>query len=99
MTEEQYRVQYDEDDAVGWDAIDAALETLYGDLEPRHYASIVKYATGGEVQFLQLVGLTQAEMDWLYQEPTAERCEALIARMRADNPLLITDLRRTKNYI
>ena len=27
------------------------------------------------------------------------RCEALIARMRADNPLLITDLRRTKNYI
>lgn len=48
MTEEQYRVQYDEDDAVGWDAIDAALETLYGDLEPRHYASIVKYATGGE---------------------------------------------------
>ena len=226
MTEDQYRAQYDEDDAVGWDAIDAALETLYGDLEPRHYASIVKYATGGEdpldgtsiydcdeqtfhrhlvsygmselyfdpesadaeysgwgfeftmriapcaedqarngaehepvwvinlmnnlaryvfksenwfepyhfitangpirgdtdtalvglalvpdpklptidtpngeVQFLQLVGLTQAEMDWLYQEPTAERCEALIARMRADNPLLITDLRRTKNYI
>ena len=38
-------------------------------------------------------------MDWLYQEPTAERCEALIARMRADNQLLITDLRRTKNYI
>ena len=53
----------------------------------------------GKVQFLQLVGLTQAEMDWLYQEPTAERCEALIARMRADNPLLMTDLRRTKNYI
>ena len=52
----------------------------------------------GKVQFLQLVGLTQAEMDWLYQEPTATRCEALIARMCADNPLLITDLRRTKNY-
>ena len=37
-------------------------------------------------------------MDWLYQEPTAARCEALIARMCADNPLLITDLRRSKNY-
>jgi len=48
MTEDQYRAQYHEDDAVGWDAINAALETLYGDREPRHYASIVKYAIGGK---------------------------------------------------
>ena len=73
MTEEQYRAQYDEDDTVGWDAIDAALKTLYGDIEPRHYASIVKYATGGE--------------------------DPLDGTSIADNPLLITDLRRTKNYI
>lgn len=39
MTEDQYRAQYHEDDAVGWDAINAALETLYGDREPRHSAA------------------------------------------------------------
>ena len=47
-TEDQYRAQYHEDDAVGWDAINAALETLYGKREPRHYGSIVKYAIGGK---------------------------------------------------
>ncbi len=48
----------------------------------------------GEVQFLQLVGLTQAELDWLWQEPKTERVAALIDKMRAGNPLLITDLNR-----
>ena len=213
MTEDQYRAQYHEDDAVGWDAINAALETLYGDREPRHYGSIVKYAIGGkdpldgtsiydcdeqtyhrhlisygmselyfdpesadaeysgwgfeftmriapcaedqtrngaehdpvwvinlmnnlaryvfdsenwfepyhfitangpiradpklpaintpngEVQFLQLVGLTQSELDWLWQDPTRTRCRELIDKMRADNPLLITDLHRSKSHV
>lgn len=53
----------------------------------------------GEVQFLQLVGLTQSELDWLWQDPTRTRCSELIDKMRTDNPLLITDLRRSKSYV
>ena len=45
----------------------------------------------GKVQFLQLVGLTQAEINCLY--------EAHIVRMHADNRLPIANLRRTKNHI
>lgn len=53
----------------------------------------------GEVIFLQMVGLTQAELDWLWQDPKRSRCEELIDKMRVDNPLLITDLTRTKEYV
>lgn len=53
----------------------------------------------GEVQFLQIVGLTQPELDWLWQDPTTKRCQKLIDMMRKDNPLLITDLARTKSYV
>lgn len=53
----------------------------------------------GKVMFLQMVGLTQKELDWLWEEPKTYRCEALIDKMRADNPLLITDLNRTKDYV
>lgn len=53
----------------------------------------------GKVTFLQLVGITQAELDWLWQYPKVSRCEELINKMRADNPLLITDLTRTKDYV
>lgn len=53
----------------------------------------------GEVAFLQMVGLTQEEYDWLLQEPNTERVKQLIDKMREDNPLLITDLNRTKSYI
>ena len=52
-----------------------------------------------EVQFLQIVGLTQPELDWLWQDPTTKRCQELIDMMRKDNPLLITDLARTKSYV
>jgi len=31
----------------GWDAIDAALEKIYGKAEPLHYASVVKWMMGG----------------------------------------------------
>lgn len=226
MTEEEYRQTFDEEDAVGWDAIDAELARVYGDAEPRHYGSVVKFMLGGEdpidgtsiydcneqtfhrhlvsygmselyfspesaeneysgwgfeftfritpcteddgyngaehepvwvvnlmnnlaryvfesgkwfepyhfipanspiradtdtalvgiafvpdtrlntvstpngeVQFLQMVGLMQAELDWLWQEPKICRVEELIGKMRADNPLLITDLRRSKSYV
>lgn len=53
----------------------------------------------GEVSFLQIVGLTQEELDWLWQDPTTQRVEQLIDKMRKDNPLLITDLGRTKSYV
>lgn len=53
----------------------------------------------GRVEFLQMVGLMQEELDWLWQDPNTDRVEQLINRMREDNPLLITDLNRTKAYV
>lgn len=53
----------------------------------------------GEVSFLQMVGLTQQELDWIYQDTTTSRVEQLIDKMRQDNPLLITDLTRGKSYV
>ena len=53
----------------------------------------------GEVAFLQMVGITQKELDWLYEDPTTDRVEELINKMREDNPLLITDLKREKSYV
>ena len=53
----------------------------------------------GEVAFLQMVGITQQELDWLWQEPNTSRVEELINKMREDNPLLITDLKREKSYV
>jgi suppressor of fused len=37
----------DGDRAPGWDAIDAALSPLYGDVEPLHYGTVIPYALGG----------------------------------------------------
>jgi suppressor of fused len=34
-------------DAPGWDAITAALAKLYGDREPLHFGTAIKYALGG----------------------------------------------------
>ena len=227
MTEQEYRETFSEDESVGWDAIDAEHEKLYGDTEPRHYGSIIKYWMGGEdpldgtsiydceeqtphrhsisygmselyfspesadtefskwgfeftfritpckldpdseygtphepfwainlmnnlgryvfeskkwfepyhfipanspirsdtetalvgiafvpdpklpaidtpngkVDFLQMIGLTQSELDWLWQDPSTARCQELIDKMRVDNPLLITDLARTHSYV
>lgn len=226
MTEQEYREQFDEEESVGWNAIDQELEKIYGQQEPRHYAAIIKWWMGGEdpldgasiyanhesafhrhivsygmselyfnpesagntyskwgfeftfrikpyehdeyyndaehepiwainmmnnlaryvfesenyfdayhfipangplrsdsetalvgiafipdtqlstiqtpngeVQFLQMVGLTQAELDWLWEDPTTHRCKELIDKMRQDNPMLITDLTRTQSYV
>jgi hypothetical protein len=35
------------DSAAGWDAITAALDSVYGGREPMHYATLIKYALGG----------------------------------------------------
>ena len=52
----------------------------------------------GRVEFLQMVGITQRELGWLRKDPTTQCVEGLINMMREDNPLLITDLKRTKEY-
>ncbi|NDW19481.1 suppressor of fused domain protein [Dysgonomonas sp. 216] len=48
----------------------------------------------GEVSFLQMVGITSKELERLKANPTTTEVEQLIAEMRKDNPLLITDLTR-----
>ncbi|MEE6261323.1 suppressor of fused domain protein [Plantactinospora sonchi] len=37
----------DDDNAAGWDAIDAALERLYPGVEPQHYGTVHKWMLGG----------------------------------------------------
>lgn len=53
----------------------------------------------GHVEFLQMIGITQRELDWLFEDPTTARAKELIDKMRMDNPFLITDLKRTKEYV
>jgi len=48
MTQKEYKEQFDEDDAVGWLAIDQKVNEVYGDAEPRHYAPPLHFALGGE---------------------------------------------------
>ena len=48
----------------------------------------------GKVMFLQLVGLTTAEYDFIKNDPDENNIEQLIAELRLTNPLLITDLSR-----
>lgn len=52
----------------------------------------------GRVDFLQMVGITQKELDWLFKEPTTARGKILVDRIRETNPMLITDLMRTEEY-
>ncbi|MFG4005207.1 suppressor of fused domain protein [Flavobacterium aquidurense] len=46
----------------------------------------------GEVSFLQIVGITTAEYDFLKENP--ETAEELYHKLKENNPLLITDLTR-----
>lgn len=48
----------------------------------------------GELSFLQLVGITQEEVQQLGMNPTTAEVETLLSELRKDNPLLITDLNR-----
>jgi Suppressor of fused protein (SUFU) len=61
-----------------------ALDPELGRIETPH----------GEVSFLQLVGITNAELERLMRNPTTTEVAALINELRKDNPLLITDLNR-----
>jgi hypothetical protein len=48
----------------------------------------------GEVSFLQLVGITSAELKELQRDPSTDAVAALIAELRARDPLLVTDMQR-----
>lgn len=48
----------------------------------------------GEVTFLQIVGITQTEVDRLGENPSVQDVEKLINEIKLTNPLLITDLTR-----
>ena len=48
----------------------------------------------GEMSFLQMVGITNAEVEQLKLNPTTDAVKELIDRLKVDNPLLITDLNR-----
>ncbi len=48
MTKEDYIKQFNEDEAVGWDSIDAVLKKLYLTQEPKHFASVPHFKVGGE---------------------------------------------------
>lgn len=47
MTPEAYKQHFSEDAVPGWDAIDTALASVYGEQEPEHFASVIKYMIGG----------------------------------------------------
>ncbi|MBC9932983.1 suppressor of fused domain protein [Chitinophaga qingshengii] len=48
----------------------------------------------GEVNFLQMTGITTAEYEALKQHPSTDECAKLLAQLRKGNELLITDLDR-----
>lgn len=48
MTQKEYKNTFDEEDAVGWLAIDKVVESIYGEQKPRHYAPPLHYMIGGE---------------------------------------------------
>ena len=48
MKLKEYKEQFDEDDAVGWLAIDEKIDQIYGSTPPRHYAPALHYALGGK---------------------------------------------------
>ncbi|MGF9821897.1 suppressor of fused domain protein [Brevibacillus agri] len=51
----------------------------------------------GRVEFLQLVGITQKELEALKDDPA--QAETLIAAMKKDNPYLLTDMNRVQSYL
>lgn len=51
----------------------------------------------GKVEFIQMVGITEQELDKLKEDP--EKAILLVEKMKADNPYLITDMARTQSYL
>lgn len=51
----------------------------------------------GRVNFIQLVGITQRELEMLKEDRT--KAGILAENMKIDNPYLVTDMKRTKSYL
>lgn len=51
----------------------------------------------GKVEFMQLVGITQRELEILMDDRT--KAEVLVEEMRKDNPYLVTDMSRIDSYL
>lgn len=51
----------------------------------------------GRVEFMQLVGITQRELEVLKEDHT--QAVVLYERMKKDNQFLITDMKRIKSYL
>ena len=51
----------------------------------------------GKLNFIQLVGITQHEFEKLMENPDLGK--VLIEKMQVDNPMLVTDLARTNDYL
>ncbi len=49
MDKKAYQKTFTQDDAVGWQSIDTALENIYSKIEPRHYGPLcgLHYSAGG----------------------------------------------------
>lgn len=48
MNLEEYKQKFTEDDAVGWLSIDEKVNEIYGQQEPQHFGTIIKYMLGGK---------------------------------------------------
>ncbi len=57
----------------------------------------------GKMDFLQLVGITQKELEWIMQYEdeieNKKKIQELIYIMQDDNPFLVTDMQRQKSYV
>jgi len=51
----------------------------------------------GRLDFLQIVGIIQSELDTITKDPA--QAQKLVNMMKQNNPMLITDLSRSKSYI
>lgn len=51
----------------------------------------------GKLDFMQLVGITEQELQIIKADPS--KASLLVERMKEDNPMLVTDLTRTKSYL
>lgn len=51
----------------------------------------------GRVEFMQLVGITQHELEAIMQDHT--KASVLVENMQKDNPYLVTDMKRTESYL
>jgi hypothetical protein len=48
MTRKEYKAKFEEDEAVGWDALNEKVLEVYGKTEPRHYAPPLSMILGGK---------------------------------------------------